>query len=518
MLSPNSTKTYDAVVVGSGPNGLSAANALAERGRSVLVLEGQAVAGGAIRTESLTLPGFRHDTFSAVYPAAVASPVFQRWNLERFGLEWVHPVIAMAHPLEGGGCVSLHRDLERTAESLDRSSAGDGERWAAFARPYLDRYDAVRATVLGGFPPIRGAGGMLRALGIRDSLDFLRVTLSPASTIAEDLFRGDAARSWFYGLGMHSDVTPQMPGSAVMAVHLALMGHAGGWPSPRGGAAALAEALVGRLTSLGGELRLEAPVEELATVHGRAAGVKVGGEFVKAEAVLCAISPPQLLRLGGNSLDGRYRERLQRFRHGPGIQKIDWALDGPIPWLAADARTAGTVHVGADTDEIAGSAQDLHSDRLPRRPFCILGQQSLADETRTPPGRHTAWAYARIPAGLDDRLLALHVERIETQIERFAPSFRDRILARHVLEPAQMERENPNLVGGDIGGGSYALDQMLLRPTATLSPYRTPIRGLYLASASTFPGGSVHGVCGWAAAQCALRDQRTVAKLLPAWW
>lgn len=517
MLGASGTREYDAVVVGSGPNGLSAANAMAERGRSVLVLEGQAVAGGAVRTESLTLPGFRHDSFSAVYPAAVASPIFRRWDLERYGLEWVHPEIAMAHPLEGGGCVSLHRDLGRTAQSLDRSSAGDGERWAAFARPYLKRYSAMRATVLGAFPPLRGAAGMLCTLGIPGSLEFLRVTLSPASTIAEDLFRGESARSWFYGLGMHSDVSPYTAGSAVIAMHLALLGHAVGWPSPRGGAAALAEALIGRLTLLGGKLRLEASVEGLAIQRGRVVGVKVGGELVKAKAVLCAISPAQLLQLGGSNLNARYRERLRRFRQGPGIQKIDWALDGPIPWLAKDARKAGTVHVGADTGEIAGSSGELQSGRPPSRPFLILGQQSLADKTRAPAGHHTAWAYTRIPAGLDDRELALHAERMEAQIERFAPSFRDRILARHMLGPAQMERENPNLIGGDIGGGSYALDQMLLRPVPALSPYRTPIRGLYLASASTFPGGSVHGVCGWAAAQSALRDQRVIAKLLPIW-
>lgn len=506
------------MVVGSGPNGLSAANALAERGRSVLVLEGQAVPGGAVRTENLTLPGFRHDTFSAVYPAAAASPVFRRWDLERFGLEWVHPGVAMAHPLEDGGCVSLHRDLDRTAESLERGSAGDGERWAAFARPYLRGHGAVRATVLGGFPPVRGAAGMLRALGLQGSLEFLRVTLSPASTIAEDLFRSEAARSWFYGLGMHSDLSPHMSGTAVMAVHLALLGHAVGWPSPRGGAGALVGALIGRLTSLGGELRLEAPVEGLAIQRGRAVGVMVGGNLVSAKAVLCAVSPAQLVQLGGSSLDARYVERLRRFRQGPGILKLDWALDAPIPWLAEDARRAGTVHVGADTGEMVGSCRELRSSRLPSRPFLILGQQSLADGTRAPAGRHTAWAYTRIPAGMDDRDLSLHVERMEAQVERFAPSFRDRILARHVLGPAQMERANPNLIGGDIGGGSYALDQMILRPGPALSPYRTPIRGLYLASASTFPGGSVHGVCGWAAAQSALRDQRTVAKLLPVRW
>lgn len=506
---------YDAVVVGSGPNGLSAANALAERGWSVLVLEGQAVAGGAMRTEGLTLPGFRHDTFSAVYPAAAASPVFQKWDLERFGLAWVHPGVALAHPLEGGGCASLHRDLGRTRESLNRNHAGDGDRWSEFVRPYLGGFGAIRSTVLGGFPPLRGATAMLRQLGLQESMEFLRVVLSPASTIAEDLFGGDAAKSWLCGLGMHSDLCPYVPGTAIMAVHLAMLGHMVGWPSPRGGAAALAEALVRRLESLGGELRLEATAASLAIRRERVIGVGIGGDLVKAKAVLCAISPAEMLRLGGSSLGDRYRARLRRFRPGPGVLKIDWALREPIPWLAEDVRRAGTVHVGAGTKEMLESCDELRAGLLPQRPFLILGQQSLADATRAPAGEHTAWCYTRIPAGLEDRELTRHVDRMESQIERFAPSFRDRILARHVLTPARMEAANPNLIGGDIGGGSYALDQMLFRPMPALSPYRTPIRGLYLASASTFPGGSVHGVCGWAAAQRALRDQGAIARFLP---
>jgi phytoene dehydrogenase-like protein len=505
---------YDAVVVGSGPNGLSAANALCERGWSVLVLEGQPAAGGAVRTEDLTLPGFRHDTFSAVYPAAAASPVFRRWDLERFGLSWVHPGVAMAHPLEDGDCVSLHRDLGLTVESLNRRGSGDGDRWAAFAQPYLAGFDAVRATVLGGFPPLRGGVGMLRRLGIQQSMEFLELTLSPASTVAEDLFRADPARAWFFGLGMHGDLNPRMPGTAVMAVHLALLGHAVGWPSPRGGAAALADALVARLRHLGGELSLGTPAEGLAIERGRVSGVRVQGDLVGARAVLCATSPAQLLSLGGAALTDRYRVRLGRFRQGPGVLKLDWALEGPIPWAAEEARKAGTVHLGADTREMVGSCTAREEGHLPRPPFLIVGQQSLADPSRAPAGNHTAWAYAKIPPGHDDSTLSAYAEEMESQIERFAPGFRDRVLARHLLTPARMEALNPNLRGGDLGGGSYSLDQMLLRPIASLSPYRTPVRGLYLASASTFPGGSVHGVCGWAAARCALHDARAI-KWLP---
>jgi phytoene dehydrogenase-like protein len=506
---------YDAVVIGSGPNGLSAANALAERGWSVLVLEGQAVAGGALRTEDLTLPGFRHDTFSAIHPAAAASPVFRRWDLDRFGLSWVHPEVAMAHPLENGECVALHRGLDRTMESLNRSCGGDGDRWAAFMRPYLDGFGAVRSTVLGGFPPVRGAVGMLRRLGAQECLEFLRVTLSPASTLADDLFRAEASRTWLFGIGMHSDLSPRMAGTAIMAFHLALLGHAVGWPSPRGGAVALADALVARLRSLGGELRLGAAAEGLAIERGRVLGVRVGGDLVRARAVLCATSPAQLLNLGGAALTDRYRVRLGRFRQGPGVFKIDWALEGQIPWTAGDARKAGTVHVGADSGEMVRSCAALEGGQLPRPPFLIIGQQSLADPSRAPAGKQTAWGYTRIPPGLDDSTLSAYMEEMESQIERFAPGFRDRVLARHLLTPARMEADNPNLRGGDIGGGSYALDQMLLRPLPSLSPYRTPVRGLYLASASTFPGGSVHGVCGWAAARCALHDARAIARLMP---
>jgi phytoene dehydrogenase-like protein len=499
---------FDAVVVGSGPNGLAAANALCDRGWSVLMLEEKATAGGGLRTEDLTLPGFRHDTFSAVHPAAVASPVFRRWNLERFGVSWIHPPIALTHVLENGGSVSLHRSLAHTVESLNAARAGDGDRWASFVRPYLNSYPAVQATVLGGFPPMGGAARMLWRLGPQGVAEFLRVTLNSALTISEDLFEGDAARSWFFGLGMHSDVSVRLPGTAVMALHLALLGHAVGWPSPRGGAGSLATALMRRLEAAGGRIRTAAAAEELLISQGRVIGVRAGGDAIKAKAVLCATSPTQLLRLAGDSLSGEYEVRLRRFRQGFGVLKIDWALDEPIPWASADARKAGTVHVGADTVEMVEACDSLERGSFPAPPFLIIGQQSLADTTRAPKGFQTAWGYARVPPGQDAKALAVYADGMETQIERFAPGFRDRILARHVLTPERLEALNSTLHGGDIGGGSYALDQMLLRPLPALSPYRTPVRGLYLAGASTFPGGSVHGVCGWAAARCAFRDAR----------
>ena len=467
----------DAIVIGSGPNGLSAAIALAQAGRSVVVLEAAARLGGAVATEELTLPGFRHDTFSAVYPAAAASPVFARLPLERHGLEWVHPRFCMVHPQPDGSAAVLSRDLGETAGTLDRLHPGDGERWAAFAQPYLRRIGALQRTLLAGFPPLRGPAELLLRAGPRATLELARVVLMPAHALGQELFRSEAARAWLHGSALHGDVPPAASGSAIAAVHLHLLGHAYGWPSPKGGAGRLAGALAGVLAELGGAVRCGQPVVRVVVERGRAAGVELeGGERVSARIVIADVTPHGLLRLA--DLPDRYAGALRRYRYGPPTLKLDWALDGPIPWTAAEARAAGTVHVG---DEGA---------------FAICGQQSLADPSRAPAGKHTAWAYVHDPA--------IGAAGVEARIERLAPGFRDRILARHVLTPADLEARNANLVGGDVGGGSYALDQLIFRPVPTLTPYRTPIRGLYLGSAAAFPGGAVHGVPGYAAARFAL--------------
>jgi phytoene dehydrogenase-like protein len=469
--------TYDAIVIGSGPNGLSAAITLAQAGRSVVVLEAAAHAGGAVATEELTLPGFRHDTFSAVYPAGAASPVFARLPLERHGLEWVHPRYCMAHPHADGSAAVLARDLGETAAALDRLHRGDGERWAAFAQPYLRRIGALRRTLLAGFPPLRGPAELLLRAGPRATLELARVTLMPARALALELFRSPVARAWLHGSALHGDVPLAASGSAITAVYLHLLGHGSGWPSPKGGAGRLADALTGVLTELGGELRCGQPVVRVVVERGRAAGVELaGGERVGARIVIADVTPHGLLALA--DLPDRYAAALCRYRYGPPTLKVDWALDGPIPWTAPEAREAGTVHVGEE-----GA-------------FAICGQQSLADPGRAPAGKHTAWAYVHDPA--------IGADGLEERIERFAPGFRDRILARHVLTPADLESRNANLVGGDVGGGSYALDQLIFRPVSTLNPYLTPIRRLYLGSAATFPGGGVHGVPGHAAARFAL--------------
>jgi phytoene dehydrogenase-like protein len=497
-----------AVVIGAGPNGLTAAIRLAEAGQPVIVLEAADRPGGAVRTEELTLPGFHHDTFSSVYPAAAASPVFARMPLERYGLRWTHPEACYAHPLPSGRAVALYRDLDRTGESLDAIQAGDGERWRAFVAPMLDGFEAIRATMLAGFPPIGGALRLLGALGPLGTARFTALLPGSAEGLGRRLFRGPGSRAWLYGSAGHGDVPPTDAGSAVAVTYLNLMGHAVGWPSPTGGAERLIDALVGYLRELGGEVRTGALVESIEAANGRVGAVRIaGGERVGTDLVVADVMPHALADLAGEALSSWYRTLLRRYRYGPSTVKVDWALDGPIPWEAPEPRTAGTVHVAGGDKELIETIADSQ-ERLPDRPYLLLGQQSVADPSRAPEGKHTAWAYTHGPStGIDWRTeLTPTVERVEAQVERFAPGFRDRILARHVMGPGDLEQRDRNLVGGDVGGGSYRLRQVVFRPVPGLSPYRTPLRGLYLGSAAAFPGGAVHGVPGDSAALAALAD------------
>ncbi|UGS36351.1 phytoene desaturase family protein [Capillimicrobium parvum] len=498
-----------AVVIGSGPNGLAAAIRLAEHGHPVTVLEAGPVPGGAVRTEELTLPGYRHDTFSSVYPAGAASPVFRRMPLAGHGLSWTHPQACYAHPLPGGRAVALYRSLDRTVAGLDAINAGDGQRWAAFAGPLLDAFEALRATMLSGFPPVRGALRLLGALGPVGAAAFGGLVLGSAQGLGRRLFGGEGSRAWLYGSAGHGDVPPTGAGSAIAVSYLNLMGHAVGWPSPRGGAQKLTDALVSYLRALGGDVRTGEVVVGVETPGGRVTAVQIeGGERVGADLVVADVMPHALVGLvGPDRLPPAYRGLMRRYRYGPATLKVDWALDGPIPWEAPEPRGAGTVHVAGGEEELLATI--AQSERgLPERPFMLLGQQSLADPTRAPAGHHTAWAYTHGPrTGIDWAAeQARHVERMEAQVERFAPGFRDRILARHVMGPAELQARDRNLVGGDVGGGSYRLPQVVLRPIPSISPYRTPVDGLYLGSAAAFPGGAVHGVPGDAAAAAALRD------------
>lgn len=499
---------YDALVVGSGPNGLAAAITLARAGRRVLVLEAAARAGGAVLSEELTLPGFVHDSFSSVYPAGAASPVFAEMPLEQHGLRWMHPEACLAHPLPDGRAAVLYRDLERTATSLDQLHAGDGERWQQFAAPYVQHFPALRCAMLTGFPPLRGGLALASGIGPRGTAAFAGLLVRSAQALGEQLFTDEGARAWLYGSAMHSDVAPSRRGSAIAAAYLNLLGHGAGWPSPEGGAGRLSGALISYLRSLGGELRTEALVTRIAGERGRVRGVELaGGERLSAPLVIADVMPSALAALAAEALPSRYTRALHRYRMGPATLKIDWALEGPIPWTAAQARTAGTVHVCGSAAEVLRSAELAAG--LPERPFMLLGQQSIADPSRAPAGKHTAWAYTHAcDAVALERDRERHLERMEEQIERFAPGFRERIMARHVLGPADLHARNANLLNGDVGGGSYLLRQLIFRPVPSFAPYRTPLRGLYIGSAATFPGGGVHGVPGRAAARLALFQER----------
>jgi phytoene dehydrogenase-like protein len=422
----------------------------------------------------------------------------------------------MAHPLPDGTAIGLHRDVGVTAADLDRHHAGDGQRWAGFVGPLLEAFPAVRATMLSGFPPLRGPVELLGSLGPLGALGFGALVPDSAKRLGHRLFGGQGSRAWLYGAAGHGDVPPDRPGSAIAAVYLQLLGHAVGWPSPEGGAGRLTDALVGHLRSLGGVVRTGMRAELIATERGRVTGVQVtGGERFPAPIVVADVMPAALAAMAYDALTPLYRSMLRRYAYGPATLKVDWALDGPIPWTAAQPRGAGTVHVGGDEAQVLDTMRVVGGG-LPERPFLLLGQQSLADPTRAPAGKHTAWAYTHGPRkGVDwaaeqDR----HVERMEAQVERFAPGFRERIIGRYVLGPGELQARNPNLVTGDVGGGSYRLDQVLFRPVPSLSPYRTPVAGLYLGSAATFPGGAVHGVPGDAAARAALHDLTPPLRLL----
>ena len=503
------TERVDAVVIGAGPNGLSAAIRLARAGVGVVVCEAAESPGGAVKSEQLTLDGFVSDTFSAVYPAAAASPVFRRLPLEVHGLQWVHPPIAMAHPMPDGRAGALYRDVDRTVENLNDLCAGDGDAWRRWVTPYLDNLEALRRTLLGGFPPLRGAIPLAVGLGLTGVLEFARLLLLPAAQLARELFEGPHARAWLYGSVLHGDVPAEEAGSAIAGGYLQILGHAAGWPSPRGGAGRLTDALVSYLRSLGGEVRVGTPVARIVSDGRRVAGVVTGGgDRLQAGTVVATTTPHALLRLT-DRMPRPYADRLARFRHGPRTVKVDWALSEPVPWTAPEAREAGTVHVGGEAAAVTAQTTAVRDGRIPERPFMLFGQQSLADPTRAPSGGHTAWAYTRVPAQVaGHEMVATHADRMTDQIERFAPGFRDVVLARHVQGPADLERGDPNLVGGDVGGGSYALDQTIFRPLPSLVPYATPINGLWLGGASSFPGGAVHGVPGWAAASYAVAARR----------
>ncbi len=501
--------SYDAVVVGAGPNGLSAAIRLAEANLSVLLVEAEERIGGAVKTDELTLPGFLHDTYSSVYPASAASPVFTRMPLEKHGLRFVHPLVAMSHVLDEGRGASLYKDLGRTADSLNGLHAGDGDSWKSFISPYVENWDVLKKAMMEGFPPVWGGLRAALRLGYKGSLETGRVVLQPAAALADELFSGDGAKAWLYGTALHGDVAPGGAGSAIFGFYLNLLGHVAGWPVAEGGSGRLSGALASYFQSLGGEILTSSPVEKVSARNGRVTGVVANGEEFRTSMAVCDVTPHGLLGISASLLPDSYKKKMARFRYGPGSLKIDHALSGPIPWEYEEARGAGTLHIGGGTQELNENVYQEKLGYLPEKPFMLAAQPSIADPSRAPEGRHTFWAYTHVPHGVDWRKHAeAHVGRMEDQIERFAPGFKDLIMERHVITPVDLENRNRNLIGGDVNAGSQAPDQLFFRPIPSLSPYRTPIRGLYIGSASAFPGGAVHGVPGDAAARCALMDLR----------
>jgi phytoene dehydrogenase-like protein len=469
-----------AVVVGSGPNGLAGAIALARAGLDVIVHEASPHVGGGMRTEELTLPGFRHDVCSAIHPLGRSSAAFCELDLD---VEWLDSPACVAHPFDDDEAVLLLRSVDETADGL----GVDADAYRRLVGPVARGWRAVEPLVMAPFPldpraPLR----LVRELGVARSAVTLRAALGSARGVAERSFVSGRARALFAGNAAHSMLPLERRPSAGFALALLVLGHAVGWPFARGGSQALADALADCLRANGGEIRTSSPVEELP----------------RADVVLCDVSPRELLRLAGAKLPDRYARALRRYRHGPGAFKLDWALSGPIPWRDERCASAATVHLGGSFAEVIASEREHRHVHDP--PFVLLAQPSLWDDTRAPAGQHTGWAYCHVPNGSTVDM----TDAIEAQVERFAPGFRDRILARSARGPAELESHNRNLVGGDLNGGMMDLRQLYTRPVAARNPYRTPFAGVYLCSASTPPGGGVHGMCGFAAAKTALGDLR----------
>jgi phytoene dehydrogenase-like protein len=467
---------YDAIVVGAGPNGLSAAIELARAGLSVLIREGSATVGGGTRSAALTLPGFLHDTCSAIHPMAAVSPFFSSLPLEQHGLKWIHSPVLLAHPFHQSPPALLQRTVSATAATLGVDRAA----YIRLMEPLVRDWDRLVPHILS--PPLRTPSALLSLAGFG-----MRALLS-SRRLTRVAFRGSRARAFFSGHAAHSIVALEKPGTSAIGLVMAAAGHAGGWPVPTGGSQRIADALASYFHSIGGTIEINAPVAALE-------------DLPAATTVLMDVSPAQLLRIAAPQLPEKYVRRLRAYSYGPGVFKIDWALAGAIPWKDPECGNAVSLHLGDSAEEIEAAERAAWHGMYTDRPFVLLAQPSLFDPTRAPEGQHTAWAYCHVPNGSTQDM----TDAIEKQVERFAPGFRGRILARHTKNTAQLEQFNPNLVGGDIAGGANNLRQLLFRPVPSWDPYRTPAKGLYLCSASTPPGGGVHGMCGYHAARSALR-------------
>jgi phytoene dehydrogenase-like protein len=472
-------RSYDAVIVGSGPNGLAAAITIARQGHAVLVVEAEETIGGGVRSQELTLPGFIHDVCSAVHPLAVTSPFFRSLPPDQLGLEWIYPPAAFAHPLDDGTAVLAERSVEATAANLGE----DGPAYRRLVGPLVDDADGLMEDVLGPLPiPPRHFTTMAR---------FGLSALRSARGLGEAKFKGERARAFWAGIAAHGMLPIEQVPTAAFGLTLAVSAHKPGWPLPRGGARQISNGLAAYLRSLGGEI-----------VTGRR--ISALSDLPAHRVALFDVTPRQLLAICGDRFSSTYRRSLSAYRYGAGVFKIDWALDGPVPWTAKDCNRAATVHLGGTMDEIAASERAVAKGDPSDRPYVLFVQHSPFDPSRAPAGKATAWAYCHVPNGSTIDM----TEPIENQIERFAPGFRDVIIKRSVMTPAAMERHNANCIGGDINGGVQDLWQLYTRPAPRLNPYTTPDRDIFICSSSTPPGGGVHGMCGYFAAQAALKRLR----------
>jgi phytoene dehydrogenase-like protein len=502
----------DAIVIGAGHNGLVAANILAEAGWDVLVCEEQSVAGGAVATAEVIAPAFRTDLFSAFYPLAAASPVIRRLDLAAHGLRWSRAPAVLTHLLPDGRSATLWQDPAQTAASLATFHLSDGDAWLRLTAQWERIGDRLIDALLSPFPPIRSAAGLARQLGMGELLRFARMAAQPVRRFGEETFRGAGGPILFAGNALHADLPPDGAGSALYGWLLMMLGHSVGFPVPVGGADSLVKALIRRAESHGAQIRTGAQVASVQVNGGRATGVTLesGDHITARRAVLADVAAPSLFEdlVGREHLPARFVEDLANFQWDAPTLKVNWVLDRQIPWTDADARSAGTVHLGVDMDGLTDYAADLSTRRIPARPFVLLGQMTTADPTRSPAGTESAWAYTHLPRGLrlKSGQLDAHVERIEARIEAHAPGFRATVRARHVQAPTDLQAYDRNLVDGAINGGTAQLHQQLVfRPVPGLGGAATPIDRLYLAGSSAHPGGGVHGACGSNAAHAALR-------------